>query len=377
MNVTYQLNQYHRDNMNLTDQLNQYHRDNMNLTDQLNQYHRDNMNLTDQLNQYHRHNMNLTDHVQRLETRLNQYHDSATRRVSFQAFLGSNSTFPYTHRMILNNVTGNDGGAYSPTTGEFTVPVDGTYVFLVSTGASDDDGVGVYLMVDSTDVCFTHTPPETDSGVLTVTQSRVAVQDHVTGTWHVQLTCGLFTDLGEPPVDVVWKYHKDNMNLPDQPSQYQQPVIGIKNLTDYVQRLETRLNQYHDSATRRVSFQARFKAGTVVDVGQHVILDDVIGNDGGAYSPTSGEFTVPVDGTYVFMVSTGAYADTGVGLYLMVNSTNVCFTYSSYAGHMQMSTCHTAQHLTKGQRVWLKSNSIAGHFGWYTYFSGFLAIPDQ
>ncbi|KAK7499199.1 hypothetical protein BaRGS_00009459 [Batillaria attramentaria] len=49
-------------------------------------------------------------------------------------------------------------------------------------------------------------PPETDSGVLTVTQNRrVAVQDHVTGTWRVQLTCGLFTDLGEPPVHVVWK----------------------------------------------------------------------------------------------------------------------------------------------------------------------------
>nr|KAG5708212.1 hypothetical protein BaRGS_021146 [Batillaria attramentaria] len=200
MNVTYQLNQYHRDNMNLTDQLNQYHRDNMNLTDQLNQYHRDNMNLTDQLNQYHRHNMNLTDHVQRLETRLNQYHVSQAVE-------------------------------WSPS------PTDGAVI-----GA--------------------------------------CVGQDVTLDWNYTLAQGETVEDIKCLETQLNQYHKDNMNLPDQPSQYQQPVIGIKNLTDYVQRLETRLNQYHDSATRRVSFQARFKAGTVVDVGQHVILDDVIGNDG-------------------------------------------------------------------------------------------------
>ncbi|KAK7455346.1 hypothetical protein BaRGS_00039467, partial [Batillaria attramentaria] len=47
-------------------------------------------------------------------------------------------------------------------------------------------------------------PPAVD-GSLTVTQSRAAVVDNVTGELHVDISCGTFTDLGQPPVSVVWK----------------------------------------------------------------------------------------------------------------------------------------------------------------------------
>ncbi|KAK7455351.1 hypothetical protein BaRGS_00039472, partial [Batillaria attramentaria] len=47
-------------------------------------------------------------------------------------------------------------------------------------------------------------PPAVD-GSLTMTQNRAAVVDNVTGELHVDISCGTFTDLGQPPISVVWK----------------------------------------------------------------------------------------------------------------------------------------------------------------------------
>lgn len=47
-------------------------------------------------------------------------------------------------------------------------------------------------------------PPLVDEGLLKVTQERGAVYVNETGQWAVQLTCGRFSSLGHPPVDVVW-----------------------------------------------------------------------------------------------------------------------------------------------------------------------------
>ncbi|KAK7111146.1 uncharacterized protein [Littorina saxatilis] len=46
--------------------------------------------------------------------------------------------------------------------------------------------------------------PKTLSGELEVRQDRKAVRDVTTNLWHVQLTCGQFSDRGHPPVDVTW-----------------------------------------------------------------------------------------------------------------------------------------------------------------------------
>ncbi|XP_076435616.1 uncharacterized protein LOC143275421 [Babylonia areolata] len=46
--------------------------------------------------------------------------------------------------------------------------------------------------------------PKTQSGEIHVTREKNAVRDVVTGAWHVQLSCGNFSDRGHPPVDVTW-----------------------------------------------------------------------------------------------------------------------------------------------------------------------------
>ena len=46
--------------------------------------------------------------------------------------------------------------------------------------------------------------PKTDDGVVHVQQAPNAVYDGASGQWHVQLTCGVFSDLGQPATDAVW-----------------------------------------------------------------------------------------------------------------------------------------------------------------------------
>ncbi|KAK7491033.1 hypothetical protein BaRGS_00017729 [Batillaria attramentaria] len=55
----------------------------------------------------------------------------------------------------------------------------------------------------SPDVYVTGAPANTD-GQLHVQLMPSAVQDNVTGEWHVMLSCGTFSSLGQPPVSVLW-----------------------------------------------------------------------------------------------------------------------------------------------------------------------------
>ncbi|KAK7499206.1 hypothetical protein BaRGS_00009466, partial [Batillaria attramentaria] len=83
-----------------------------------------------------------------------------------------------------------------------------------------------------------HAPPSTAYDALALTQNRVAVSDDK-GELHVRLTCGTFTDLGQPPVEVVWK---ENINQANQLSQYHLENV---NLTNYVHNLQSELTLFH------------------------------------------------------------------------------------------------------------------------------------
>ncbi|KAK7491018.1 hypothetical protein BaRGS_00017714 [Batillaria attramentaria] len=55
--------------------------------------------------------------------------------------------------------------------------------------------------------------PASSSGHLHVQLMPSAVQDNVTGEWHVMLSCGTFSNLGQPPVSVLWTT-PDNVTVP-------------------------------------------------------------------------------------------------------------------------------------------------------------------
>ena len=47
--------------------------------------------------------------------------------------------------------------------------------------------------------------PKTYKGYLEVTKEEKLVYDESSGQWHVQLTCGNFSDKGHPHIDVIWR----------------------------------------------------------------------------------------------------------------------------------------------------------------------------
>nr|KAG5701388.1 hypothetical protein BaRGS_032720 [Batillaria attramentaria] len=240
----------------------------------------------------------------------------------------------------------------------------------------------------------TNAPPTMEAGNLAVSETRTAVYNNLTHTWHVQLTCGTFTDLGQPPVDVVWKkaelaqqkvenadLMQKNTELARQLDQYHgenvQLTNQLGNLTHYVHSLENQLCSSHSTANHGVSFHARLSSEQQANAPDSVILDHVITNEGGAYSPTTGVFTVPVNGTYVVFIAAGTTTSgTHAGLYLMVDNDWMCYTDSKDTDGSQSSSCQAVVHLVKGQRVWLKAGGTSSYWHYATYFGGVLVRVD-
>ena len=54
--------------------------------------------------------------------------------------------------IVFNYPVINTGGHYDPTTGIYTVPIDGTYEFIFRFRANNDAGLGAWLVVDGDDV---------------------------------------------------------------------------------------------------------------------------------------------------------------------------------------------------------------------------------
>ncbi|XP_076435414.1 uncharacterized protein LOC143275302 isoform X2 [Babylonia areolata] len=81
-----------------------------------------------------------------------------------------------------------------------TILESGHYSISVST---EDVHNALTVHRKTADVTVLDTP-KTQSGEIHVTREKNAVRDVITGAWHVQLSCGNFSDRGHPPVDVTW-----------------------------------------------------------------------------------------------------------------------------------------------------------------------------
>ena len=66
------------------------------------------------------------------------------------SFLATFDTSPVTPTdpIVFNYPVHNSGGHYDPTTGIYTVPLDGLYEFIFRLQAYSDASVGAYLVVD-------------------------------------------------------------------------------------------------------------------------------------------------------------------------------------------------------------------------------------
>lgn len=105
------------------------------------------------------------------------------------------------------------------------------------------------------------------------------------------------------------------------------------------------------------------------------MFPQVVTNKGNVYNRSTGKFTAPIDGTYVFFVAVNAYGSKIVYLDIVHNGLSKVRTLShSTASHMAGTNMAVLQ-LDKGDSVWVCRYSGQGY--WtdsvpVTTFSGFL-----
>lgn len=106
-----------------------------------------------------------------------------------------------------------------------------------------------------------------------------------------------------------------------------------------------------------------------------LIFDVIITNIGNGYNPSTGMFTSPQEGTYVFYVSALEYKKQYLKIDIVMNSASKVRAVSDSSATYQTATNMVVIHLQKGDRVWVRHFFGKGYTSANvpeTTFSGFL-----
>nr|KAG5688908.1 hypothetical protein BaRGS_009749 [Batillaria attramentaria] len=248
--------------------------------------------------------------------------ETATRRVAFHAQLSRSQRAKSLNPVILDRVMLNEGGAYSGTTGRFTVPYTGTYFLIASTAdvssASSDNGetiedirynfrsegreqelIGMYSAGHFLAMpAFSQRVQYAENAALLVDETKARLT--LLEAENTDLKT-LVKSLGNRAEALA----KENDVLKNQTDSFEHLM---KQKTDSLQQKLDDATATLVTVTRRVAFHARPSDYLTVAGDSHVTLGRVFLNEGGAYSGTTGNFTVPYDGTY-FLIATSADAN--------------------------------------------------------------------
>ncbi|XP_065927528.1 paramyosin [Magallana gigas] len=113
--------------------------------------------------------------------------------------------------------------------------------------------------------------------------------------------------------------------------------------------------------------------------GDTLVFPTVIYSEGTGYKPSTGIFTAPTAGTYVFYVSIQSAIQKSIYLFIVLNGSTKVRVMASYNSGSSISIYQTGTnlvilHLQTGDRVWVKYSGGTGYYSDYghvTTFSGF------
>lgn len=157
----------------------------------------------------------------------------------------------------------------------------------------------------------------------------------------------------------------------------------MDNLQEKKHKIQNLIKQFNfvilttDSTTRQVSFFARGLKKQQPSSGEDLVFPYVLHNTGGAYSNTTGRFTAPLSGIYLFLVT--VTRGTGVGkqaiVYLMQDGAWMSQARSGDVDYVTAST-QAVLHVQAGGNVSVRA---AGSDNYILdgYFSGTLITTDQ
>ena len=126
-----------------------------------------------------------------------------------------------------------------------------------------------------------------------------------------------------------------------------------------------------------MSFSATKGLSETLNHHDHVKFYTVRTNEGGAYNAHTGDFTVPVNGTYFFAYTATSWTkNSRSNSYLIVGRSRINYVFTGYVSGGNPATGHAVLHLVKGQRVGVESYGTSEFDGVLSFFSGFLVNPD-
>ena len=124
-----------------------------------------------------------------------------------------------------------------------------------------------------------------------------------------------------------------------------------------------------------VAFTAGMTSSSDSWSGDILVFPHVITNKGQGYSSSSGKFTVPRDGTYVFTVTAVSFGSNYLRLDIVHDGDSKVRTYSSGNAYSQTVTNLVVLELDRGDAVWVRRASGRGYYSEsvpFTTFSGFI-----
>ena len=113
---------------------------------------------------------------------------------------------------------------------------------------------------------------------------------------------------------------------------------------------------------QKVAFTAGVTSYSTTWISGTLIFDSVILNVGTGYKPSTGVFTSPVAGTYVFYVTAVEYRDQGISVDIVLNSVSKVRAYSFGDVLYKTGANMVVLNLQKGDSVWVRYNSGKGYY---------------
>lgn len=109
--------------------------------------------------------------------------------------------------------------------------------------------------------------------------------------------------------------------------------------------------------------------------GNILVFPQIVTNNGNGYNPSTGKFTAPADGTYVFFVTVVSNYKNYIYLDIVHNGSSKVRTQSYESASYMTGTNMAVLQLVKEDSVWISRHSGKGYYSEYvpiTTFSGFL-----
>ncbi|XP_019926227.3 structural maintenance of chromosomes protein 2 [Magallana gigas] len=124
-----------------------------------------------------------------------------------------------------------------------------------------------------------------------------------------------------------------------------------------------------------VGFTVGVTSSSTTWSGNILVFPHVVTNNGNGYTPSTGKFTAPTDGTYVFFVTVNTYDSNYIYLDLVLNGSNKVRTMSHSSASFMTGTNMAVLQLYTGNSVWVSCYNGKSYYTDsvpITTFSGFL-----